>query len=83
MDVAPQALDNIDVDKAVVRLAEISGIPTDIINSTEAVKKMRDLRAQQQAQAAEQEQMKEASETMMNMAQAEAMSKGKDQNTQQ
>ena len=83
MVVAPQALDNIDVDKAVIRLAEISGIPTDIINSTEAVKKMRDLRAQQQAQAAEQEQMKGASETMMNMAQAEAMSKGKDQNTQQ
>jgi len=83
MQVAPQALDNIDVDKAVKRLAEITGIPTDIVNSSEKVEQLRALRAEQQAQQAEQAQMKEASETVMNIAQAEAMSKGKDQNLAQ
>jgi hypothetical protein len=81
--VAPQALDNIDVDKAVKKLAEISGIPTDIINSTETVMKLRKLRAQQQAQAAQMEQAREASEVARNMAQAEATSNKVDQNLAQ
>lgn len=81
--VAPEAIDNIDVDGAVRRLAELTGIPTDIIRASDKVDELRTLRAEQQAQLAEIEKVRAASEIGMNFAQAQAMGQKTDQNLSQ
>lgn len=81
--VAPEAIDNIDVDKAVKRLAEVTGIPLDIIRATDAVASLREARAQQQELIARAQQMRDASESARNFAQAEATSNKVDMNLNQ
>lgn len=44
----PQVIDNIDVDRMVERIVELTGAPADIVMSTEAVKQMRAARSQAQ-----------------------------------
>lgn len=81
--VAPQILDNLDVDGIVKRIAEITGIPRDLISSTEKVEKLREIRAKQQAQMAQIVEAEQASKVAMNMAQAQAMANKQDQNLEQ
>ena len=50
--VNPEALDNIDFDKAIDRYAELLSVPPDIIRSSAAVGKLRDARSKQQQQQA-------------------------------
>jgi hypothetical protein len=58
----PDVLDKVNMDKAVDAYADMTGIPVDIVRTKEEVVKMRDARAEAQAQATQQQQM-------MNMAQ--------------
>ena len=81
--VAPQAIDNIDVDAAIKRIAKITGVSTEILNASDKVKRIREVRAQAQEASAQAQQMEQSSKVAMNMAQAQAMSTKVDQNTQQ
>ncbi len=47
----PAALDKLDVDAVIDKIAEISGVPPEIIRSAEAVAELRAKRAQEEAQA--------------------------------
>lgn len=69
--VAPQLLDNLDADRTIRRLSELTGAPAEIVRDTQSVKVIRDLRQQQQEMIAKMEMARSGSETARNMAQAE------------
>jgi hypothetical protein len=46
--IAPEALDNIDVDQMVRRFSELSGAPPQVVTSMETMKKLRDAKQAQQ-----------------------------------
>lgn len=70
---SPEILDNIDFDKLITRVAKLSGAPMELIKDSTTVKKLRDARAQQQAQLAQLEQARQQSEIGRNVAQMNAM----------
>lgn len=70
---SPEILDNIDFDKLITRIAKLSGAPMELIKDSTTVKKLRDARAQQQAQLAQLEQARQQSEIGRNVAQMNAM----------
>lgn len=71
--VSLEILDNIDFDKLITRVAKLSGAPMELIKDSTTVKKLRDARAQQQAQLAQLEQARQQSEIGRNVAQMNAM----------
>lgn len=70
--VQPEVIDVIDLDALVKDTAELTGASKKVMNSLEVVQQIRKARAQQQAQQQELEQAREGSETMRNIAQAQA-----------
>lgn len=70
---SPEILDNIDFDKLITRVAKLSGAPMELIKDSTTVKKLRDARAQQQAQLVQLEQARQQSEIGRNVAQMNAM----------
>lgn len=68
---APELLDNLDADKTIRRLAELTGAPAEIVRDTQSVAAMRQLRQQQQVMMAQMEMARSGSETARNMAQAQ------------
>lgn len=55
----PSALDKFNIDEAVDQYADALGVPPRMINSADEVKKIREMRMQEQAKMQEQEQMSE------------------------
>lgn len=72
----PEMLDNLDFDALIRRVATLSGTPEDIMRSMNEVKKIRDSRVQQQNELAELSKGREQSEIARNMAQAQVMQGG-------
>lgn len=66
----PEILDNINFDAVIRKAAVINGTPEEILNSENDVKKMREQRAQAQAQEAQMQQMAAAAGPAKDMAQA-------------
>lgn len=66
-------LDWINKDVMLRRATELSGGPSELINSEDTVLEVRQARAEQQAALAEQERMRNESEVARNMAQAQSM----------
>lgn len=69
-DPESDVMDNIDDDATFKELAEIYGAPAKMLRASEVVMQMREARAQARAQAAQAEQMREASGSVKNLAQA-------------
>jgi hypothetical protein len=76
--VAPQIIDNIDMDFTVRRIQELTGAPSEMINSMEVVVKVRKAREQMQKAMMEAENNRQNSETARNMGQAVASVKPKE-----
>ena len=70
-NIAPQAVDNINVDKTVKRLADIYNVPADILNSDEEVGAIRQERQQQMQQQQELEMLKLGGEGVEKISKAE------------
>jgi len=70
--ISPEALDVIDLSSLIRRTAELTGASQEVINGLDIIEEMREVRAKQLAQQAEMQQAREGSETMRNMAQAQA-----------
>ena len=68
---APELLDNLDADKTIRRLAELTGAPAEIVRDTQSVTDMRTARQQQQAMISQLEMARSGSETARNMSQAQ------------
>jgi len=68
----PDAYDRVDTDWIIGRVQELTGAPRESIVAMETVKKVRDARAKQVAEAAEMEKNRQGSETARNMGQAVA-----------
>jgi hypothetical protein len=68
--IAPEAVDNIDVDAAIKLIAVHTGSPETIIRDMQSVKALRQARAAQQARAQQIEETRIASEIGRNAAQA-------------
>lgn len=49
-EIAPMAVDNINIDKTIKRLSDIYNVPADILNSDDDVKAIREIRQQAQEQ---------------------------------
>ena len=75
LGVNPQAGDKLNMDKVVEKVAELSGTPTEVLNSDEDVVGIRNARAQQNQAIAQAEQARNQSEIMRNVAQAQATAK--------
>ena len=69
--VAPQLLDNLDADRTIRRLSELTGAPAEIVRDAQSVKAIRELRQQQEKMISELEAARSGSETARNFAQAE------------
>lgn len=73
-NVEPTALDKLDVDQAIDEYGNLSGVVPTILRSDDAVAQLREVRAQQQAQAQAAEQqmlaLKEGSAAAKNLSQA-------------
>lgn len=74
-----EILDNIDIDFTVRRIQELTGAPTEMINSMETIKRIRKDRAEAQQAMAEMEAQRQQSETARNFAQAGASAAGEEQ----
>jgi len=70
-DIVPSAVDNIDVDKTVRRLADIYNVPADTLNSVDDVATIRATRAQQVQIQQELEMLKLGGEGIGKLAKAE------------
>jgi len=70
--VSEEAPDVVDLDEIIKRTAELTGATKEVIRGLDVIKDIRERRNQQLAQAAEMEQAREGSETMRNVAQAQA-----------
>lgn len=68
--VLPEVLDNIDIDKTIRRVRELTGAPSEMMKSLDAVKKVREARQQQQEAMVKAAAEKEQSETARNVAQS-------------
>lgn len=68
-----EVLDNIDFDKLISRVAKLSGAPIELIKDSVTVQKIREARANQQAQLMQLEQARQQSEIGRNVAQMNAM----------
>jgi hypothetical protein len=68
----PGVLDVIDLDAIIRRTAELTGASAEVINGLDIITGIREARAQAEAQQRQVEQARESSETMRNMAQAQA-----------
>ena len=69
----PSALDVFNTEEVVRFSADSHGLPTEMLNSREEVKEIREQRAQQQQQLIEQEQQQQAAQTEKTQAEAEAV----------
>lgn len=69
----PEALDNLDMDAMVRRVAELTGAPREVIQATQAVQEIRKQRQQMQQAAMQQQQGQMESEQLRNVAQAANM----------
>jgi len=74
--VLPDVLDKVDADKAVDVLADIEGIDPEILRSHEAVRALREARAQQQMQATQMEAVEQGAGAADKIASAESKLKG-------
>ena len=72
MQQQPTALDKLNLDKAIDKFGEYSGIPAAILNDEETAGQIRQGRAQQQAQQAEAQQMAQQAATVKDLANAPA-----------
>ncbi len=70
------ARDVIDVDKAIKKIAELTGAPEEIVRSLPAIEDLRKARNNAAAQSAELEQERVKSEIARNLAQAKAVAEG-------
>jgi Bacteriophage head to tail connecting protein len=68
----PNSRDALDMDMAVWKVAELSGTPTEIMNSEEDMAVIRQARAKQNEAVAQAENARNQSEIMRNVAQAQA-----------
>lgn len=75
-----EIIDNINFDKLIRRVQDLTGASDEIMNSIETVKNIREARAEQQKQMAELEMNKAGSEVARNMAQAQQMAAEGQQN---
>jgi len=75
--VVPDVLDNIDFDKLLRKVSELSGVSTEMLKDMQTIKKIREARAKQQEQAMQLEVARQQSEIGRNVAQMSAMTKGK------
>lgn len=71
VEAAPHVLDNIDPDRVARRLADIYGVPVDIITDEEQMAEVREQRAQAQQQAQEQQNALVASQIAEQNAKAD------------
>ncbi|MBT5303857.1 MAG: hypothetical protein HOL31_02105 [Candidatus Scalindua sp.] len=74
--IAPETVDVIDLDELIRRTSELTGASKELINGLDSIKAVRDNRNAQLAQQQEIEQAREGSETMRNVAQAQATAGG-------
>lgn len=72
----PQVVDKLDTDAMLERVQELTGAPSSVIVAIDAVAKIREARAQAQAQQAATELERSQSETTRNVAQAQNMLAG-------
>jgi hypothetical protein len=72
MPYKPDIVDNVNLDALIKRTAELTGASAEIINGLDVIKKVREATAAAQAQQQQLEQAREGSETVRNIAQAEA-----------
>ncbi len=68
----PQAIDVINIDAIIRRVAELTGASKESVNGLDSIKQAREARRAAQEQQAQQEAAREGSETMRNVAQAQA-----------
>lgn len=68
----PDTLDVIDLDAIIRRIAELTGSSKEAVNGLDVIQEVRQLRNEQLTQAQELEQARDGSETMRNLAQAQA-----------
>ncbi len=69
-NINPEILDGIDFDYTISRIAELSGAPSQMMKSQEAIQKARQLRQQQQQQAQQMQMMEQGSNVAKNAGQA-------------
>ena len=74
--VFPNALDSFNIDAMLKRLSEILGVSIDVLNSTETVLLIRQIRAQAETEAAKLEQADRIADINMKNSQAAAQSQG-------
>jgi len=72
----PEALDNIDIDAVIKEMANLTNIGEDKLNDSDTVKAIREARAQAQQEAAKMEQMQQAADAGMKVAQGQSMMQG-------
>ena len=77
LDRDPEIADNINKDKLISRIAELTGLPEDLLNATDTVKQLRESRAQQQQAMMQAELMKSGAQVDKDTAQAEQMRSAK------
>lgn len=70
MQMKPDVLDNVDIDAAFRRLADLRGLPKDLLRDADAIKLLRDQRQQQTAAAAQTDQLHQGIETAATAAKA-------------
>lgn len=69
----PEVLDILDLDDMIRRVADLTGAPEQIVRPTDTVENIRKNRAEQQQALQEEEQARNNSETVRNIAQARQM----------
>lgn len=80
----PDIVDNFDEDQLAQHVAEINGMPSDVMRDADAVAQIRQSKAQGAQQAAQMQQMQQGSEVAKNLAQANSqLTQAQDQGQQQ
>ena len=64
VEVFPDAADVLDLDQAFREIADLTGVPADVLNSKEEVQQIRDARAEQMRQMQEIEKTRAAGEAV-------------------
>lgn len=72
VSIAPDMVDNLNTDKVIKRLAMLTGMSEDLVQSLEMIKKLREARAVAMQKQQEMEQLKMGSEAIGNISQAQA-----------
>jgi len=72
----PEILDNLDPDAIAKKIVDLVGSDEEIVRDTEAIKSIREARAQMQQQQMQAQQMQVAADVGMKMSQAQSMREG-------